>query len=73
MHLDTEADQLCSDDIGGARFLEGKFGVGVDVTPPGGEVVVPGFELVALLHPSVPQAICSDRRKLSIIDERNRN
>ena len=50
MHLDAEPLELFGDQIGGALFLEAELGMGVDVAPPFGQLVVKAADLVDDRH-----------------------
>ena len=50
MHLDAELFELAGDEIGGALLLEPQLGMGMDVAPPFGQLVVKGADLVDDRH-----------------------
>ena len=50
MHLDAEPLESLGDEIGGALFLETELGMGMDVAPPFGQLVVNAADLVDDRH-----------------------
>ncbi len=50
MDRDAEFGELLRDEIAGAMLVETKLGVGMNIAPPDGEIVVIGLDLIGNIH-----------------------